>query len=438
MIFFNSLRPDVFRPEHAEIVQRVAPEIASVLSRCKGPEEAPTHEALARSFEAIGRELRAATAEELLVARVLEQIRDGVVVDDVLDRVFEHFHTLLPYDRIGYATLENDRVEARWARSRMPLRLPRGYHLRLGATSLRGIIESGTPRILDDLVAYFKKHPYSRSTQLIVDEGLRSSLTFFLGTEATPLGFLFFASATPSAYTHAHLARMRRITAPLTAAIWRARLYEEFSQARARSEELLHMLAPAPIAAQLQAGETDIADARVATILFADLVEFTRWSTPLSPVELLHTLRELFARIHDSAMPGVARIRVMGDGYMAAAGAADDAPDHAVRAALHALDILDIVADTRTPDGQRIAVRVGLHTGFVVAGVLGGGDLRFDVWGPAVSVAARLESHGVAGRIQVSADTADRLRGRFALEPQEPVALKGLGPTPVWWLSRLR
>ncbi|MBK6530448.1 MAG: hypothetical protein IPF99_12825 [Deltaproteobacteria bacterium] len=109
-------------------------------------------------------------------------------------------------------------------------------------------------------------------------------------------------------------------------------------------------------------------------------MNFTGWSSSLTPFVMLRTLRELFARIHASAEHrGVARIRVMGDGYMAAAGAADDGADHAERAALHALDILDIVAATRTPDGQPIAVRVGLHTGPVVAGVLGGGDLRYDV-----------------------------------------------------------
>lgn len=213
-------------------------------------------------------------------------------------------------------------------------------------------------------------------------------------------------------------------------------LFEELALARARSEELLHMLMPPSIAARLQAGESDIAEAREATVLFADLVSFTSWSSSLSPTALLHTLRELFGRVHASAeRRGVARIRVMGDGYMAAAGAAEPGDDHPERAARHALDILDIVRTMRAPDGSPIAVRVGMHTGPVVAGVLGGGDLRYDVWGPTVSVAARLESHGAPGRVQLSEETARRLEGRFALEPRGEIPLKGLGPTRTWWLG---
>ncbi len=436
LLFFNARAEDVYRPEHAEVVQRIAPTVGNVLAECAGVGEGLSRAATTRSLAAIGRAARAASEEEALLARVLDRVRDGMVVDDVLDRVFEHCDALLPYDRIGYAAIEGDRVVARWARSRVPVRLPRGFSQRLSATSLPEVIEAGTPRILNDLVAYAASHPYSRSTQLVVEEGHRASLTFFLGAREAPLGFLFFASRTPGVYSNAHVARMRRLTGPLTAALEKAMLYEQLAIARVRSEELLHMLMPPAVAARLQAGETEIADAREATVLFADLVNFTAWSSSLSPVGLLQTLRGLFARIQESAeRRGVARIRVMGDGYMAAAGAVEACDDHAERAALHARDIVEIVREQRAPDGSPLAVRVGLHTGPVVAGVLGGGDLRFDVWGPAVSLAARLESHGEPGRIQLSEATAGRLEDRFALAPRGEIHLKGLGPTRTWWLG---
>ena len=435
LIYFNSRTPDVFRPEHAEVVQRLAPTVAALLAGGAGPGEPHSPATMARSLAAIGRAARVATEEEVLVARILDRVRDGVVVDDVLNRLYDHCHTLLPYDRIGYATVQGDRVVAQWARSRFAARLPRGFSQPLSGGSLSNIIEAGTPRILNDLVTYSALHPHSRSTQLIVEEGHRASLTFFLGTPETPLGFLYFSSGTANAYRHDHVARMRRLTAPLTAALERALLFEQLIQARERSEELLRMLVPPAIAARLHAGETDIADAQEATILFADLANFTGWSASLSPIDLLHTLRDLFARIHASAeRRGVARIRVMGDGYMAVAGADDHRDDHAERAALHALDIVEIAGAMRAPDGRPLAARVGLHTGPIVAGVLGGGDLHYDAWGPAVSIAARLESHGAPGRVQVSEETARRLAGAFALEPRGEIQLKGLGLTRAWWL----
>ncbi|MBK6533695.1 MAG: hypothetical protein IPF99_30145 [Deltaproteobacteria bacterium] len=436
LLFFNSRSADVYRPEHAEIVRRIAPAISRVLASCAGVGEAPSQAAMTRSLAAIGRAARAASEEEALLARVLEQVRDGMVVDDVLDRLYEHCHALLPYDRVQYATVEGDRVVARWARSRFPVHLPRGFSQRLAATSLPEVIEAGTPRIINDLAAHAAHSPCSRGMQIVIEEGQRASLTFFLGAPEAPLGFLFFTTIEPGVYTSAHVSRLRRLTAPLTAMLEKARLYEQLALARARSEELLHMLMPPSIAARLQAGETDIAEARETTVLFADLVNFTGWSSPLTPAALLLTLRGLFARFHESAeRRGVSRIRVMGDGYRAAAGVADAGDDHPERAALHALDILDIVRTMRSPDGDPIAVRIGIHTGPVVAGVLGGGDLRFDIWGPSVSVAARLESHGAPGRIQVSEATAKRLEGRFALEPRGETHLKGLGPTPTWWLG---
>lgn len=419
ILFFNSRAQDVYRPEHGEVVQRVAQTVARVLAGCQGDAPAGSVAALTRSFAAIGRAAREASEEEVLVARVLDRVREGTTVDDVLDRAFEHFHPLLPYDRVTFLAVEGDRAVVRWSGGAPPS--APGFAQPLAGTMLEAVIEAGAPRITNELAA---------------SSGLRSSLTFLLGSQTSPLGFVVFSSRAPGAYRNAHVARMRRITEPLTAAIQKATLYERLARANQRSDALLRMLMPDAVAARLHAGETDIADARDATVLFADLVDFTRWSSALRPIDLLRTLRDLFARYHESAARrGVARIRVMGDGYMAVAGAADAREDHAERAALHALDILDIVRDTRSPDGRPLAARVGIHSGPVVAGVLGGADLRYDVWGPSVSLAARLESHGEPGRVQVSDETARRLAGRFALSPRGDVHLKGLGPIPAWWLE---
>ena len=438
LLFFNTHAPGTYRPEHAEIVLRVATAVAALLAHAIDEAAPPSFDALTLSLAAIGREARAAAEEEVLAARLLDRVRGGMIVDEVLGRVYEHFGALLPYDLVGFAECDGERVVARWAKSSAGVHIGRDQSVPLSETRLGDVLETGTPRILGDLEAYLAKSPASVAARMLVRAGLRSAVVFTLEVASGPMGFLYFASRAPHAYSTAHVARMRRLVGPLAAALEKARLYEELALARARAEELLRMMMPDAIATRLQAGETDIADAREATVLFADLVGFTTWSTALAPLDLLHTLRALFARVQESAVRrGVARIRVLGDGSMAAAGLSDDRPDHVRRAALHALDIVDIVASMHAPDGTPLAARVGVHCGPVVAGVLGGSDLRYDVWGPSVSVAARLESHGAGGRVQVSAEAARRLEGHFSLEPRGEVVLKGIGPRSTFWLGPL-
>jgi len=216
----------------------------------------------------------------------------------------------------------------------------------------------------------------------------------------------------------------------------RARWAEWVAKERLRAERLLHLLVPAAIARRVQAGEGEIADAVHGTVLFADVVGFTVWSGALPPIEVLRVLRALFEQVGASAdRHRVRRIRLMGDGYMAATGLTPGERDHEVRMVRHALDVVALVQQMRSPDGAPIRVRVGVHTGEMVAGVLSPNDPRFDLWGATVSIAARLESHGEAGRVHVSDAVARAIAADFVLEERGTIALKGVGPMRSWWVS---
>lgn len=195
------------------------------------------------------------------------------------------------------------------------------------------------------------------------------------------------------------------------------------------------MLLPPSIATRVQAGEQQIADVMEATVLFADLVGFSSWSGAMQPLEMVQLLHGVFAQVDEAATAlGVQHIRTMGDGYLAVSGVPHYRPDHAAAAAQLAQAIVAIAAATRGPDGAPLQMRVGLHSGPVAAGVMGAFDLHYDVWGPTVSLAARMEQSGEPSQVQISASCAAALRGRFRVEPRGPIQVKGMGRVESWWL----
>lgn len=202
------------------------------------------------------------------------------------------------------------------------------------------------------------------------------------------------------------------------------------------NERLLLNILPAPIAQRLREGEALIADRfDDVTLLFADIVEFTRLSSEMSPPELVSVLNEVFT-VFDGLVDryGLEKVKTIGDAYMVVGGMSEDVPDHTVRVASMALDLADAVSRLDAAARLGIAFRIGIHCGPVVAGVIGTKKFIYDVWGDTVNVASRMESHGVPGRVQVSQAVADRLGQGFRLEARGVIDVKGKGPTPTFFL----
>ena len=135
---------------------------------------------------------------------------------------------------------------------------------------------------------------------------------------------------------------------------------------------------------------------------------------------------------------GLEKIKTIGDAYMVAGGLPEPRADHAESVALMALDILECCRKLSAEGGEAVEVRIGLDSGPVVAGVIGSNKLLYDVWGDAVNTAARMESHGVAGRIQVGDRMKTMLEDRFDFELRGEIDVKGKGPMRVWFLNGLR
>jgi len=160
------------------------------------------------------------------LSEVTEKINRGVLLDEVLDYAYAAFRPFIPYHRIGFALLEDSLVIARWAKSDGPMELGPGFSAPLAGSSLAEIIRTGQPRILNDLELYLKKHPVSASTELVVREGMRSSLTCPLLALGKPIGFMFFSSREKETYKNVHIDMFQRIAGQMALAAEKSRLYE--------------------------------------------------------------------------------------------------------------------------------------------------------------------------------------------------------------------
>ena len=224
------------------------------------------------------------------------------------------------------------------------------------------------------------------------------------------------------------------------------KLYDQVVTEQKISERLLRNVLPQSIAERLKGRPDVIADNFTeviadsfpeVTVLFADIVEFTKFSQGVSPEVLVHVLNDIFTRFDAIAdRRGLEKIKTIGDSYMAAAGLPMPVADHTERAANMALDMIEAMDKFNDEGLYKLTIRVGMCTGAVVAGVIGKRKFLYDLWGDVVNTASRMESQGVSGRIQVTASTQERLsRGPFKLEQRGPIEVKGKGEMRTWFLN---
>jgi adenylate cyclase len=205
---------------------------------------------------------------------------------------------------------------------------------------------------------------------------------------------------------------------------------------QAKAEELLLNILPKSIAERLKAQTRPIADHfGSASILFADVVDFTPWSEQLQPEQVVGHLDLLFSHFDGLAEEyGLEKIKTIGDAYMVAAGVPTPRPDHARALALVGLDMLAAMREHEDLAALGLELRIGINSGPVVAGVIGRKRFLYDLWGDSVNTASRMESHGAPGRIQITRATYELLADEFVCEPRGTIVVKGKGEIEVWYL----
>jgi len=214
--------------------------------------------------------------------------------------------------------------------------------------------------------------------------------------------------------------------------------HEEIRLERDRSERLLLNILPPAIAERLKRNEVNIAQGHAdVTVMFADIVGFTRMTEELSPVETVKILNDIFSIFDELAdKHRVEKIKTIGDAYMAAAGLDTGAQIHYADAVANmALDMTAKLEEYRNRTGERLQIRIGIGTGPVVAGVIGKKKFIYDMWGDTVNVAFRLAAEATPNTVQVDLMTHRRLYNRFRFAPAMEMDVKGKGRMQVFQLT---
>jgi len=209
----------------------------------------------------------------------------------------------------------------------------------------------------------------------------------------------------------------------------------DLAEEHANAERLLHNILPEAVARRLKANEGMVVEAHSdASVLFADIAGFTRYSAGLPPRQLVEMLNGVFCLFDALAEEyGLEKIKTIGDAYMVVGNVTGREDEHLGAMADMAL-AMQRVFSNHSAAAEGLALRMGLHCGPVVAGVIGTTKFSFDLWGDTVNVASRLETQGAVGRVQVSSEVFERLKTDFVLEERGSIELKGRGGMSTWWL----
>jgi len=215
------------------------------------------------------------------------------------------------------------------------------------------------------------------------------------------------------------------------------KLFDQVVAERKVSERLALQVPPDSIAARLQARPDVAADNFTdVTVVIADIVGLAELTPAVDAERLTLLVNEIFDRFDGLVKQrGLRKIKTLGNSYMVAAGVPVPAGDHAASAAHLALDMLAAVERSNEHSGHALQARIGIASGAVVAGVIGKSKYLYDVWGDAVNLASRMESHGVAGRVQVAESTSRLLGEPFGLAPRGALEVEGMGEMQTWFVN---
>lgn len=266
--------------------------------------------------------------------------------------------------------------------------------------------------------------------------GLHTAFGFPIKDGKEVLGVITFLSQDVRSSDPELMQTMSALGSQLGLFIKRKRMEIALHHQQQQTERLLLNILPEPIAERLKQEPKTIAEnfAEV-TVLFADIVGFTQISSCLTPIALVTLLNDLFSSFDRlTEKYGLEKIKTIGDAYMVVGGLPHHRPDHAVAIANMALDMQAAILDFNQQHNKAFSLRIGIHSGPVVAGVIGIKKFLYDLWGDTVNIASRMESHGLAGRIQISEATYKLLPNQYIVIKRGMISIKGKGGMNTYFL----
>lgn len=353
--------------------------------------------------------------------------------------------------QLGYLLLQGDNqltVQAYSGPEDRPMATEATDPTQLPLSLLNYVGRTQTPVLLADAVndGDFTQDPYIRAQQP------QSVLCVPLLHQGDLIGMVYFEhNLTTNAFTLKQLEIINLLSSQAAISIQNAQLYNTLEQKvaqrtealvaeRAKSERLLRNILPESIVERLKENERDIADRfDEVTVMFCDIVQFTSLSSQIPPSRLVQFLNQIFSEFdHLCEVHQLEKIKTIGDAYVAVGGLPGSAPNHTLAVANMALDMLKTIQSVSLPieelAHQSPKLRIGIHVGPVVAGVIGKRKFAYDLWGDTVNVASRMESHGEAGKIQVTETVYHKLAHHYRFERRAPIEVKGKGQMTTYWL----
>ncbi|MBE9121172.1 response regulator [Tychonema sp. LEGE 07199] len=273
-------------------------------------------------------------------------------------------------------------------------------------------------------------------SQIAMDVGLKAAFGVPILADNQVLAILIFYQENNLECQPRLLELVSAVAMQLGSLIQRKQAEAALKLQQEQTEKLLLNILPKPIAERLQKKQKLIADHfDDVTVLFADLVGFTEFSAHKSPTQLVEILNAIFSEFDRlSELHGLEKIKTIGDAYMVVGGLPTVREDHSEAIALLALEMQAALRIFNTKVGESFELRIGIHSGSVVAGIIGISKFSYDLWGDTVNVASRMESNGLPGKIQVTATTYERLKARFVFEERGEISVKGKGTMLTYWL----
>ena len=267
--------------------------------------------------------------------------------------------------------------------------------------------------------------------------GLHAAFGFPIRDSSEVLGVMNFFSREVQPADKELLQTMGAIGIQIGQFIKRLQAEAALHHQQEQAERLLLNILPAAIADRLKQDESTIAEYfHNVTVLFADIVGFTQLASHLSPIALVDLLNQIFSEFDRlTEKYGLEKIKTIGDAYMVVGGLPMPGEDRAEAIALIALDMQAVLERFNQANNKTFSIRIGIHSGPVVAGVIGLKKFTYDLWGDTVNIASRMESHGIAGKIQVSDATYQLLQDKFVLEKRGNISIKGKGEMTTYFLS---
>ncbi len=297
-----------------------------------------------------------------------------------------------------------------------------------------GSLSDGRVRGSDDLASLPHRSPMQ---QALYVAGVRSYIVVPLLIQSEPVGTLHLEAEHPGAFTHNHITIAAEVAVSLEMAIRQARLYERAQQERERADRLLLNILPASIAQDLkETGRSAPQSFGNVTVCFSDIVDFTSAASRYEPGFVIGELNELFTAFDNiTERNQCERIKTAGDAYLAVCGMPEENKDHAYNIIQSAIEMIEYLKARSKSSEVKWRMRIGIHSGQVVGGVVGIKKYIYDVFGDTINTAARMEGHSEPMRINVSESTYHLVADKFRFVEREAVEVKGKGKMRMYFVD---